>query len=563
MKNKITLLLMALFLGTGSVLADDVEIGTVDQWKSFVTTVKTTPSTNAKLTANITLPENADDFANTYMVGTSSSPYSGTFDGQGFTVTYNKSSLSENIQGLFRYVSGATIKNFHTAGSLSSSGHLLGGIVGNAVGSTTIVGCSSSLSLTSSDTSEGRIGGLVARCADSGATLTISNCLFNGSLSSGKSGRANGLVAWSNGTTVNLSNCLVAPKSVTNGGERFSNVRSSENNLYYIGSDFATNTGGTEATTDMQVNGELAYKLQGEQTTLYWGQANLNKSNAETFPVLTSDATKKVYKIMVNGVSNYPYGNRSGAVPNPVRYGYTAFSTESTVANRTTPLTAISSDYNTAALYGISNIYTLTIGSALASTLVLPYDATIPENISAYTLTYTSGNAATATKITTGTIPANIPVLINATAAGDYTFYKSGYTAPDNAAITWNGATVSHGALTGVYVQNNKSGSYNPTYYVPVGSYVLQNNPTYGLGFYQVQNENTIRITSFRAYLTAQASMAPARLNITFDDNNTTGIKNVSEQANNDDAIYTLNGTRVDHPVKGLYIKNGKKFIVK
>lgn len=92
---------------------------------------------------------------------------------------------------------------------------------------------------------------------------------------------------------------------------------------------------------------------------------------------------------------------------------------------------------------------------------------------------------------------------------------------------------------------------------------MLQNNATNGLGFYQVQNENTIRITSFRAYLTAQASMAPARLNITFDDNNTTGIKNVSEQTNNDDAIYTLNGTRVDHPVKGLYIKNGKKFIVK
>lgn len=110
MKNKITLLLMALFLGAGCVWADDVTISSEAEWKSFVTTVKSSPSTNAKLTANITLTANASNFANDYMPGTSSSPYSGTFDGQGFTVTYNKNGLSEEVQGLFRYISGATIK---------------------------------------------------------------------------------------------------------------------------------------------------------------------------------------------------------------------------------------------------------------------------------------------------------------------------------------------------------------------------------------------------------------------------------------------------------------------
>ena len=42
-----------------------------------------------------------------------------------------------------------------------------------------------------------------------------------------------------------------------------------------------------------------------------------------------------------------------------------------------------------------------------------------------------------------------------------------------------------------------------------------------------------------------------------------TGIRNIAAKASADGAIYDLKGQRVEKPVKGLYIQNGKKFILK
>ena len=41
------------------------------------------------------------------------------------------------------------------------------------------------------------------------------------------------------------------------------------------------------------------------------------------------------------------------------------------------------------------------------------------------------------------------------------------------------------------------------------------------------------------------------------------GIKNVLEAKSNDSAIYNLAGQRVKNPTKGIFIKNGKKFVMK
>ncbi|MGI6233040.1 MAG: hypothetical protein ACOYJF_09375, partial [Prevotella sp.] len=52
--------------------------------------------------------------------------------------------------------------------------------------------------------------------------------------------------------------------------------------------------------------------------------------------------------------------------------------------------------------------------------------------------------------------------------------------------------------------------------------------------------------------------------NIKITNNTATGIEDVNvETSNTNDAIYTLSGIRVDKPQKGVYIKNGKKFVVK
>lgn len=183
--------------------------------------------------------------------------------------------------------------------------------------------------------------------------------------------------------------------------------------------------------------------------------------------------------------------------------------------------------------------HTLTVTDAGAATLVLPYEATIPEGVKAYTLTYTSGDAATATELS-GTIPANTPVLINAE-AGSYTF---------NATETQTTKATSpvSGALTGVWAEST----------VPEGSYVLQNlNGT--VAFYKVSSSD-IKCPANCAYLTTSASAKALSINF---GGSTTGINSVAANKANGE-VYNLQGVRMKGSLKkGLYIQNGKKFVVK
>ena len=183
--------------------------------------------------------------------------------------------------------------------------------------------------------------------------------------------------------------------------------------------------------------------------------------------------------------------------------------------------------------------YATTINaSAQAGTLCLPFAAAIPVGVEVWTLNYSSGDKAAATPVET-VIPANTPVLLNG--SGDVTFTGS------SVAIDADAVNVS-GAMTGVFDAK----------IVTSGSYVLQNGSE-GLGFYKVASPSTIVISPFRAYLTAQSSGANIR--IVYDD--ATAIDEVKTQTAGDDAIYTLTGIRVAQPTKGIYVKNGRKFIVK
>ena len=184
--------------------------------------------------------------------------------------------------------------------------------------------------------------------------------------------------------------------------------------------------------------------------------------------------------------------------------------------------------------------YTTTINTeAGAGTLCLPFAATIPQNVTAWTLNYTSGDEATATEVT-NTIAANTPVLLNG--SGEVTFSGS------SANITADASNTA-GALTGVY---------EPTA-VPTDSYVLQNG-TNGLGFYKVSADDPITLNPFRAYLTAESSGSRS-LRIVY--GGTTGISLSEQQAAESKVVYDLQGRRVAQPMKGLYIVNGKKVVLK
>lgn len=155
-------------------------LGSVDDWKIFASLVQTTPTANAKMTADIDL---GDDQT---MIGTESIPYQGSFDGQGhtLTVTYN---TSENSIAPFRYVSGEaqTIENLHVDGSIITSGCAAGGIACAITGNLTIKNCwvSAQIQTGGSDGAYGTIGGICSYCDPTeGCTIIIEDCLFSGAI---------------------------------------------------------------------------------------------------------------------------------------------------------------------------------------------------------------------------------------------------------------------------------------------------------------------------------------------------------------------------------------------
>lgn len=190
--------------------------------------------------------------------------------------------------------------------------------------------------------------------------------------------------------------------------------------------------------------------------------------------------------------------------------------------------------------------HTLQVTEAGAATLVLPYEAEIPENVKAYTLTYTSGDKAVATEVT-GVIPANTPVLINAN-KGDYTFKAT-------ATLTTKDANPVSGNLHGVWNED----------VVPVGSYVLQYQSG-TVAFYRVATED-FKIKPNQAYLYAPKAANVRMLSIGYGGDGTTAINGVEAATTNaNDKVYTIDGKKVNgnNLAKGqIYISNGKKFILK
>lgn len=128
------------------------------------------PSGNYQLTANITVTA---PYAN---------DFSGTFDGNGHTVTLNITSGSANT-GLFKkLVGGATVKNVITSGSITVNANNVGGITGVAdteLGAITISNCKNEADIKGNKV----VGGILGGCTEDDCALTISACANEGNIS--------------------------------------------------------------------------------------------------------------------------------------------------------------------------------------------------------------------------------------------------------------------------------------------------------------------------------------------------------------------------------------------
>lgn len=129
------------------------------------------PGGNYQLTADITVTA---PYAN---------EFTGTFDGNGHTVTLNITASTANV-GLFsKLAGGAVVKNVITAGTVTATGkNNVGGIAGVAdteLGAITISNCKNEAAIKGNKV----VGGILGGCTEDDYALTISACANEGNIS--------------------------------------------------------------------------------------------------------------------------------------------------------------------------------------------------------------------------------------------------------------------------------------------------------------------------------------------------------------------------------------------
>ena len=299
--------------------AQDYEIATAQDLADFAAAVNGGETdANAVLTADIDMSSLTDW---TPIGIDNNCGYKGTFDGRGKTITgFQLTSSTTNNSygaGFFGHVvDGANIKNFSIYGTITSTGQRMS-VIGSAQGNVNISGIHSHLNITCTQTRHGGILGAqvgngtinIDRCSFSGSLTTnnisgnfggivgltlnnanayinITNCLFDGTIDIGTGDNAGGFVGYTRSCQLKIENCLsVGTITATNPGQFIGQINTTSNQKYsgtnyYLGDNktqgagTATEAGPTpvKVTAEQLASGEIAFKLNGDQSDINWFQ---------------------------------------------------------------------------------------------------------------------------------------------------------------------------------------------------------------------------------------------------------------------------------------------------
>ena len=459
------------FAGEGTEVSPYL-IATADDWNLLATRVSEGNTYSGEYF------QLTNDIAISTMVGLSDHNFNGTFDGAGNTITATLSSDAACCAP-FAYTYGATIKNLHTTGTITTTGDNAGGVVGrNGTASLTLTNVSSDMTINSTKANGGLVGYTI--------NATISGCAFTGKLLSESSRRIGGFVGWKSNTTgsyLTITDCVFDPAEVTNGNSS--------------SKTFAAYGGGTVTITNC-----------------YYTQA------------VSADQGKLMHAITAGEGVTVANAGAIGILYNGVLYG----GNEEAIS-----LTLSGSDYgyiaSTGVLSGDANPYTLTMADAACEIQAAPAPAApdfvnvtpnadpqhagvyystfyfgsakykLPAEVEAYAATRGEG-VLNLTKIADAgqTIPAGTAVILKAT-SDNFTLTLS-----DEAPVT-----VGANDLEGTDVQKA----------TPANCYVLAGND--GVGFYHY---TAAMLNEHKAYViyAPNSGNAPKRMPFIFDA--ATGIEN-------------------------------------
>ena len=272
------------------------QIGTAEELHDFaILSTAANCSLNACLTADIDYSAYTyggyTNGGNWYNIGMNG--YTGTFDGQGHTITINlvntNYSWDEQTGALFnKLVNGGTVKNLRVAGRIENLAKYSAGIA-QEIRNATISHCVIDVDFVSLVEGDCTDGGIAAHSYDyNGNVNTIEYCIVAGSFQGAKANCRGGLVGWINDTNpVNFSNCLFVADvdgldmTDSNTWARNMDGRVTVTNCYYLNKMGTTSTG-LPTTQEELVSGELCWMLNGESSeNPHWFQT----LGTDTYPV--------------------------------------------------------------------------------------------------------------------------------------------------------------------------------------------------------------------------------------------------------------------------------------
>lgn len=298
-----------------------------------------TDGTEQNTSASAVLTADIDLSGETWTpIGSESTPYTGTFDGQGYTISGMTIENAESYSGLFGNVTG-TVKNFTVTGSITITGDETVAKVGGAVGSLgtasaggTVSGVISGVDITVSAGND-HIGGVVGSMPENSSptvenciytgkitvtvaagsvagivgyirTGTIQNCANQGSISVdvGGTGSVGGILGYCNNGRIYICNCYNTGAISADGTDNVGAIvgqnkgtQATVSNCYYLTG--SANQGQGQLTTDAAdtvvktadefASGEVTYLLNGSSSdSPVWYQNLDNGQDKDTYPVL-------------------------------------------------------------------------------------------------------------------------------------------------------------------------------------------------------------------------------------------------------------------------------------
>ncbi len=185
------------------------QISTARELKAFASIVSGLSKFEQNTAAKAVLTNDIDmsEIENWEPIGSSSVPYTGTFNGQGHCIRNFLANTNKSYSGLFGMTSGATIRDFTLSGTITvKSGTGEHGIVGCATAST-IRDVHSELEITldKADEETKHVGGIAGSMFNN---TTITRCSFRGSISDAGTNTIGGIAGYADQTSNNISYCI-------------------------------------------------------------------------------------------------------------------------------------------------------------------------------------------------------------------------------------------------------------------------------------------------------------------------------------------------------------------